>query len=381
MPMKFIRYYLLLLLPLLLVACDSADEPQPVPTTPRTVLVYMVANNNLGSAGFDRADLEEMQQAVNAGQLNGGRLLVYHCSATSDPVLKEVTPEGTVDLKTYDSSTASVTSERMLEVFDDMYALAPADDYGLILWSHADGWLQEGLDDDLDLNDTEIELNPKAFGYDRGRKMKITTLGRTLEKAHFSFVYFDCCYMGAVEVAYELRRATDIIVASPSEVPSNGMPYDQNVKCFFEAVPDLTTAARNTFEYYDALTGQNRTCTMSVINTAGLEALADATRQIMASAPTFMPEGFEPQKYMLENRCYHFDLAQYVDALEVDDTLKSKWYNALATIIMYEAATPMLWDVIPVDHHCGLSTYIINKPSATTIKGYDTTSWYQAVYQ
>ena len=82
---------------------------------------------------------------------------------------------------------------------------------------------------------------PLAFGFDKGQKMNLTTLARTLQGQNFGFVYFDCCYMGSVEVAYELRHA----------MPSNGMPYNRNIRCFFAPEADLLTAARNTFELYD----------------------------------------------------------------------------------------------------------------------------------
>ena len=39
------------------------------------------------------------------------------------------------------------------------------------------------------------------------------------------FIIFDACFMGSVEVAYELRDVCDKIVASPTEVIAEGMDY------------------------------------------------------------------------------------------------------------------------------------------------------------
>jgi len=63
--MKKIYPYILILLLAILSGC-SGDEPSPEPTpgSPRTVLVYMIANNNLGYpyewAQYDLRDIAEM---------------------------------------------------------------------------------------------------------------------------------------------------------------------------------------------------------------------------------------------------------------------------------------------------------------------------------
>lgn len=364
------------LLPLLIgfSACSDGDEPVVPDKAERTVLVYMVASNNLGTAGYDSADLGEMMEAAVNGDIRNGRLLVYHAAYYGTPVLKEITPQGIDTLKIYDNSVVSVDSRRMLEVFDDVERLAPASDYGLVLWSHGSGWLQDGITDEND-----GLLAPQAFGQDHGQKMNLTTLARTLEQRDFSFVYFDCCYMGAVELAYELQHATRYIVASPSEIPVDGMPYHKNVKCFFEPTPNLTAAARNTFELYDGKSGSSRTCTISVVDTEGIAQLATLTRRIYQAAGRPVPEGYTPQKYMVENRCYHNDLADYVLSLTDDESMQEQWNAALAACVKYEASTPMLWSKLPINTHCGLSTFIFADESESQSKNYHTTSWYRDV--
>lgn len=350
-------------------ACTDEPERREPTVVGRTVLVYMVASNSLGSGRFDTADLDEMRVAAEAGDIADGRLLVYHVPVSGDPVLKEITAGGTDTLAVYDSETTSVSSARMLEVFDDMRRLAPAEDYGLVLWSHASGWLQDGIEE-------EPAVAPAAFGTDRGKKMNITTLARTLEGQNFSFVYFDCCYMGAVEVAYELRHATPLIVASPSELPSQGMPYDRNVRCFFAPKPDMVTAARNTFDNYDQMTGSNRTCTMSVINTLSLDRLASVVRTIYGHAAQPVPDGYEPQRYMTESRCYHYDLTHYVEALCDDPGLLAEYHDAMAETVLYENATPWLWNRLEIKTHCGLTTFIFDDAAEAKMKNYNTTSWF-----
>lgn len=40
------------------------------------------------------------------------------------------------------------------------------------------------------------------------------------------YILFDDCYMATVEVAYELRKATDYLIGSTCEIMEHGMPYD-----------------------------------------------------------------------------------------------------------------------------------------------------------
>lgn len=364
------------------VGCKSKPEPTPPPTAQRTILVYMVASNNLGSNGYDAADLHEMQQGMQCRP--AGRLLVYHAPAQGTPVLKEITTRGTDTLLKYDNQMLSVDSRRMSQVLDDVRRLAPALSYGLVLWSHGSGWLQDGITDDAQAaksgqSDTP---HPASWGYDRGRTMNITTLAATLGGRQLDFIYFDCCYMNGIEVAYQLRRVTPTIVGSVAELPVEGMPYDQNVPCLFADPPALVQAAANTFKLYDSRRGDERTCTMSVINTSGLDRLAQLTRQIYSAAPAGLPPNYDPQSFKLDGRWHHCDLEHYVRALaatQSDPTLFGRWQEALNDCIAYRAATPKLWDYLPIETHCGLSTYIITNPSMVNYKNYQTLEWYSDV--
>lgn len=391
----------------LMVACGTSDEPdapdtpgtpdQPVapddPSRPddpddpsaqsRTVLVYMVADNSLGYYDFDESDLEEMQLAVADGVLgDGGRLLVYYNRPGTDsgnaPMLLEFTSGGRVTLKDYadDPSIYSTDAGRMTQVIGDVRAYAPARQYGLVLWSHASAWLEEGGSRN---GAVDGGLMQRSFGNDRGRKMKITSLATALEGIDLEFIYFDCCLMASVEAAYELRHVTPWIVATTTELPADGTNYRLSLPCMFApGEPDVKGIASATFDYY---AGMNSTCTMSVIDTSKLDALAAASRRVMECAPSNGKEAGAYQRFSSKGSYKPLvDMADYYEAFTgVDEEIMASWRVALGEAVAYEAATPVAIGGVRIDTHCGLSTLFISDPAETDYMGYESQAWWADV--
>lgn len=388
------KYFAAVLSALTFWACSSEPElPEPTvePASGRMVLVYQVADNNLSTYSDD--DYREMLEgAADIGTDN--HLLVYRHTNTVEPMLVEIKASGVDTIATYGNEMMSVDTERLARVIADAKEHANALQHGLILWSHGSGWLQDG-----------IEQTPStlSFGIDEIDKkyyrMNITDLATTLEEAGgFDWIYFDCCYMMTVETLYELRKATPLFAGSVTELQGPGMPYHLNLKYFFAPdETDLVGAARSTFDYYreriaaDPTNRLNNYCTMSVVKASALDKVALATKNIFAKADGNLPADFRAQCYSnvsRETSCYYFDFAHYVHALthNADGTARfdgadqayAAYLEAMADAVAYDAATPYLRD-LPIDYHCGMSTYILRNSSSHTTKNYDELSWYADV--
>lgn len=379
-PMKKVLLYIALILCLTLNACSSNDEPK-IKEVPRTILVYMIAGNNLGSRDFDSKDITEMIEAAKADDFNGGRLIVYHSTYSSNQ-LQEITADGVKVLKEYSTPSSSTIHSlnpiRIEEVIKDVKTLAPANDYGLVLWSHANGWLQDGVS--FFEGDGTTDIQPTSFGIDQQNKtrLNITDLASVLEGKGFSFIYFDCCYMMTVETLYELRNTTKTFIGSVSELPNEGMPYDENLKCLFATTPDFKQAALNTFNYHNSVyLDSDRACTMSIVDASALNQLATATRHIMETA-TLLTTTDNIQKFSADSRCYWYDLEQYIETL-CNGNIPSEWATAMNNAVQYRIATSTLWGLVDINRHCGLSTYIPTSIDDTSTKGYNELSWYTDV--
>lgn len=386
-----LKKYILLPLCALAVALSSCggkheDDPQPPASVHRTILVYMAADNSLGQGGYDEKDLMEMETAIAAGALQGGRLLVYHAATDHTATLYELTADGVrKPLATYGSDgLSSVHGKRMATVIADARSSAPSDEFGMVLWSHGMGWLQNGLDDpDYPTPDDNGTPRKRTWGEENYRRMNITTLAVVLDEVKPAFVYFDCCYMASVEVVYQMRHCTGRIVASCTELPANGMPYDQTLACLFKpGKADLEGAARATFEHYNAKEGSDRTCTISVIETEGLDELAKAARSIFTATDTRYPDGYVPQDFMVGGDSRFSDLSHYMLALNSENADKTAaaanaaaWNAAMERTISYKASTEWLWNRLQLRYHSGLSTYVAISADYDDSRHYGSLSW------
>ena len=73
---------------LLFTACNQDDDPVPPEVGSRTVLVYIVADNNLSS--FAKEDVEEMIAGMESVDLSSSNLLVYQDDRVAGKALRPI---------------------------------------------------------------------------------------------------------------------------------------------------------------------------------------------------------------------------------------------------------------------------------------------------
>lgn len=379
---------------------SCGDEPTPdkpvVAVTERTVLIYQVANRN-GLDGNCASDSAEMQKAAENGMIpENCKVLVFNRRTGRSQSLMELTSKGFKPIKTYTDDYSAVDGERMLEVFNDLEKYAPAQSYGLIFWGHGTGWLQDGK---------QKAPKKRSYGGDNGQWMNITTLRTTLAFGpRFDYLYFDCCFMGGVEVAYELADVSPYMAFSTMEIAAEGMPYDRTLASFFRPMPEgLIDAATKTVDYYrewkqigtrpefSLSSFGGRYCTMSVVETAHLPALASAVKTVYEKTPSANPADMIPQPYGRGlYASYYFDLGKYVSDLCVDSAGTERFEgatdalgavnSALEKCVIYNGYMDYVFGgATPLRHSSGLSTYIMTSSTSSTTKNYKDLSWYSDI--
>lgn len=364
---------------LMLVSCGS-DEPQPVQPARRTILVYMVASNTLGSNERDLQDLDEMDRAVAQGALDGCRLLVYRVSTGGEaPALFEIKQDkrGAAvheALLSYNNEKgASVTPARITQVVTDVKELAPAREYGLVLWSHGTGWARSIT--------TKSAIGTKDFGQDNGVTMSLTELAQGIPQGTFEWIYADVCYMACVEVAYELRNHCRYFVGYPTEIPGRGMPYDLTLPQLCKSPANLVGSCLATYNFYNAMTDQNRTFSGVVVDCSHMGELADVCRRIQSRAkPLESLSGL--QCYNLNSSHFFFDFLQYYKTIAPDD-LQGELTTIYNNVVIEKMATPTIFNRFLIDpaHFSGLSTYIKGTSPGVNENYYSELAWNKAVFE
>ena len=280
------RWYLLplFLFILLLASCDKENGADPLPYK-RTVLVYLAADNNLSSFALqDLAEMKEGMAQVADGTLH---LLVYIDTGSSPRLVELKKQNGQVVedvVRTYDDRN-SVGVDETREVFDAVFTNPDfqAESYGLIYWSHADGWIPFG------------QTSTRWVGQDKtdgDHRMNLSELVTVLQSVpHLDFLMFDACFMSSVEVAYELRGFTDYYIGSPTENPGPGAPYERLVP-LMAADQAAVEMSKVYFASYEEI--YNGGIGISNSNWTGGTSICvmrtDALEQLAALTAQFLPE-------------------------------------------------------------------------------------------
>ena len=289
------KKWLYTLLVIVLAACSNEiPEQQPAKRSGRTVLAYLISNNKAGSLDtYLRDNVIDMYTALG-NMKESCTLLVFYRPYTGDAPLSKPTlmsfyadgrgninnvaaltgSELTFDAvcriaqkKEYTMNSQIATDPAVMEeVFTDMQTVAPSDSYGLILGSHASGWMKG------------TSVPTKAFGDDDGYNIDIPDLADVLKNSFsekLDFVLFDACMMGTAEVGYELRETTSYCIASVMETPVYGFPYDQILPYLYSENVDYSAVCH---EFVSFNKTNNLWGTCAVMDCSQMENLASAVK-------------------------------------------------------------------------------------------------------
>ena len=265
---SLLKYLLLSLSVVSLTAChQGSDEPDvPVDTNTRTVLVYIMAENSLSHFATDdeyvdpQGDISEMLEAA-CDIPDDSHLILFldDANLSQNPRIYEVKKSkkeerGYLEIvKAYDEELCSTDPAVLRDVLQLVKASFPANGYSLVLWSHGSAWLHASKTRDTRSIGIDNENNS---GSNTGVGMEITSLREVLEEfGKLDYLYFDACFMQAVEVGYELRNVADYIVSSPAETPGTGGAYHKMMASMFLAGAEKAAVGmvEANFNYYKGI--------------------------------------------------------------------------------------------------------------------------------
>lgn len=372
----------LLLSLLLITACSKDPTVEPEPDLPnRTILYYLGADNSLYSESDDK--IEALRLGFPGGK---DHLVIYKDSRNESPELLEVYTAGNGEnqiraLKTYPEQN-SATGETFQRVLEDMKTFSPADSYGLILFSHASGWLPKGSLTRPESAILQMGITPirtYTIAMDGSDELNLGEFAAAIPDHFFDFIAFEACFMAGIEVLYELKDKTDYILSSSAEIVSPGyLPvYPEALPLLYQPQPDLAGFAKAYFDFWNAQTGDYRSATITVAHTAGLQALANWAKQ---HATGQVPEEKLPEIQHFDRYRNHrlfFDFADYYGR-KTNDEGREQLESLLEAIVVYKAATPSF---IPgqlgflINNHSGITSYIPQDRFPSLNERYEELSW------
>lgn len=380
--------FLTFLMGVLFQSCKDDNDPdidiRPDGKANRTVLAYIIGDNGSNDlSSYMLSDFAEMMEGMSSVDETKNNLIVY-CQTKRDlPQLIHLKKrKGVVIADTIHTYTEhnSVESSVMSEVFERVFDGYPAESYGVIFASHGEGWLE-----------APKTPNTRWFGDYRGTYMNIPTLRDVLlQLPHLDFIFFDACYMQAIEVAYELRHCADYIISSPTEIPGPGAPYQIVVPLMFADKKDVATdIANGYYTYYKDYKGEYFEggvlwdwiygVSVSAIKTTELESLAQATAKVLVKYAT--GNTINTQNLFCYGRSSYYDLDSLVKLL-ADENDYTAWRAVFDLAQPYFKTTPRNWannngglfDMIDTG---GIST-CIPRSKTSSYAYYTTLDWYKS---
>lgn len=388
------------------------------------LLIYTAAKNDLAS--YIETNIRQMCKGDIPEGNESNILLVYEKYSlsympTSSQLVRIYRSGGQVvreTVETYGGDMIAAEASTMKAVLEDVREHFPAEGgYGLLFTSHANGWLPKGYYSNPGLYDNSVEMSyrradtarqsysspewvpyvertqdpsmpaVKSIGNERGilngvsvsYEMDLTEFAGAIPM-HLDYIIFDCCLMGGIEVAYELKDKCSRIIFSPTEILSAGYCYETLASRLLSgSEPYLEGFCMDTFDKFDQQTGYNRSCTISMVDCTMLKPLAEACRTIFSNHRKEVDalKGSGIQKYFRMTDHWFYDLRDIAANAGADEDELAQLDAALEGCVIYKAATPSFLS-IPINRYSGLSSYLPGNGSDYLDRCYRSLAWNDA---
>lgn len=330
--MKYCKHILLIFaLAVSFIACEEKpDDPSPKKVKQMT-LIYAVNNNNLSSDLI--ANEGQMLEAMGNIDTDIYKLMVYKHTPQGPGLYEVVDASGGKEfslVKQYDTAQLSIDPERVSQVLSDASGEYPDVEINLFFWGHGNGWVNPNkysntvsagylwkyaAHKDSGLNVSVPELHGFGGEYvdDTRRKtdyIDIDLLAHAIPDDKFNMIWFDCCYMASIEVAYQFRNKCRTFVAYPTEIMAEGLPYNLVIPKIVGDNINYMEAAKALYCYY---TGKSdpEPVTVAVMDMAYVDDVAEASKSIFSMGEN-RPEMRDMQNYSRFYSTPYYDFGQYM---------------------------------------------------------------------
>ena len=314
---------------------------------------------------FEQNILDVEQSIKQAGGLGTNNLYVVIADHSPARVyLYRVRMEGTEcvhdTIKRYDYPRL-MDAQWITRVINDVRSISNTPKYAMLVGCHGNGWLPP--------MDNVARAKTRWFG-GPGYAISIADFAQGIQQAGIKLEYlvFDDCYLSCAEVAYDLRNATNTLIASTSEVMAAGMPYAKVFQYLAALQPNFGQLVNDYITYYQSTATPY--ATIGVINTQYIQPMAQLMRQVNAICTWNTANNYQLQD--LDGSYFsptvYFDFGSYARALFGSNLALYSQYRALmAQLVPYKGNTTYIYNasgtITRVNEFSGIT---ISDPSVNT---------------
>lgn len=311
----------------------------------RTIIMYLPYSgsgiNDLYPF-FEQNILDVEQSIKQAGGLGTNNLYVVISDHSPARVyLYRVRMEGTEcvhdTIKRYDYPRL-MDAQWITRVINDVRSISNTPKYAMLVGCHGNGWLPP--------MDNVARAKTRWFG-GPGYAISIADFAQGIQQAGIKLEYlvFDDCYLSCAEVAYDLRNATNTLIASTSEVMAAGMPYAKVFQYLAAPQPNFGQLVNDYIAYYQSTATPY--ATIGVINTQYIQPMAQLMKQVNATCTWNTANNYQLQD--LDGSYFsptvYFDFGSYARALFGSNLALYSQYRALmAQLIPYKGNTAYIYN-------------------------------------
>ena len=366
---------------------------EPEPEVKDRILLYYGAGFNDLSAEIS-ADISQLCSSDYIPEKSSGNVLLVfqnlaekNYSTPYTPVLYRVYRNRSGEtvketLLTLEPGTIAASVSTLNRVLSHIKSTFVYNTFGMIFSSHATGWLPAAGNTENPSGKTVSPLSiGNEFSPETGTKVQYEMDLDDFADAipmHLDYILFDACFMGGVEVAYELKDVCDRVAFSQAEVLADGFDYTTVTEYLLKSDSDLEGVCRAYYEHYDKLTGEYHSATVSLVECSRMDRLAQTCKEIYGKHRDEL-DSINPDDVQCFGRFkihqYFYDLEDIMNQLTLDQAEKEQFGSALDECIIYAATTGRMVN-LKIDKFCGLSSYCPNR--LTYDDFYRTLSWNQA---
>ncbi|QZT35909.1 hypothetical protein K5X82_11450 [Halosquirtibacter xylanolyticus] len=330
---------------ILFSGCQKDNNVITQPQTDETLIVYMAADNNLRDYAIQNS------YGIIEGLKRGQRVIVFldngedqsYLFQLDDPTSKSIYQN---KVKTYPNRNSGTPSV-LYGVLNDIIQRYPSTNYDLILWSHGTSWLPSN------------RVQTKSFGLDHTSSIDIHELAMALP-VKFRSIIFDACLMGSVEVISQLKDKADYIVASPTDILAEGLPYSEITPILLDKKRPIEERLEKVcdafYSFYNNMKNPSkRSASIALYDTKQITKLQNDFKRVI---------GAQPQVHVLNQSIINLNLKY--PCFDFMDMVKQyygdKSYNDLKAplqkLVLYSKHTNHFSGTINLEGICGINCYV-----------------------